>query len=213
MRKLGSMIAATLAAGLVMAQPAAAAVTIASINIFHGDSNGNCADTIAGSGCSPLGLTQAGGAANPFLNNLATKEIGLGGGSYYIFGNPYGPTNFMTQGNAITMFLVLRDEAGGSRTLKIDNSLTPDLSTAGVTLFEFKDVGIRVSTTGITNADRMSFGYPPSAFGADGNRDFVLRLDYGLSAVPEPTTWAMMIAGFGLAGASIRRRKAIARIA
>lgn len=28
-----------------------------------------------------------------------------------------------------------------------------------------------------------------------------------LAAVPEPTTWAMMIAGFGLAGASIRRRK------
>ena len=29
------------------------------------------------------------------------------------------------------------------------------------------------------------------------------------SAVPEPATWAMMIAGFGLAGASLRRRRAI----
>lgn len=28
-----------------------------------------------------------------------------------------------------------------------------------------------------------------------------------VSAVPEPATWAMMIAGFGLAGASLRRRK------
>lgn len=28
-------------------------------------------------------------------------------------------------------------------------------------------------------------------------------------AVPEPATWAMMIAGFGLAGASLRRRRAI----
>ncbi len=28
-------------------------------------------------------------------------------------------------------------------------------------------------------------------------------------AVPEPATWAMMIAGFGLAGATLRRRRAI----
>lgn len=28
-----------------------------------------------------------------------------------------------------------------------------------------------------------------------------------ISGVPEPTTWAMMIAGFGLAGAAIRRRR------
>ena len=30
------------------------------------------------------------------------------------------------------------------------------------------------------------------------------------SAVPEPATWAMMIGGFGLAGATLRRRKALA---
>jgi len=31
-----------------------------------------------------------------------------------------------------------------------------------------------------------------------------------ISAVPEPATWAMMITGFGLAGAAVRRRKALA---
>lgn len=31
-----------------------------------------------------------------------------------------------------------------------------------------------------------------------------------LTAVPEPTVWMMMIAGFGLAGASLRRRRAVA---
>lgn len=32
----------------------------------------------------------------------------------------------------------------------------------------------------------------------------------GLNTVPEPATWAMMIAGFGLVGSAIRRRRAVA---
>jgi hypothetical protein len=34
------------------------------------------------------------------------------------------------------------------------------------------------------------------------------RLDATFNSVPEPATWAMMIAGFGLAGAALRRRRA-----
>jgi hypothetical protein len=30
------------------------------------------------------------------------------------------------------------------------------------------------------------------------------------AGVPEPASWALMIGGFGLAGASLRRRRAIA---
>ena len=33
------------------------------------------------------------------------------------------------------------------------------------------------------------------------------------NAVPEPATWAMMIGGFALAGATLRRRKAAVRFA
>ncbi|MDE2619485.1 MAG: PEPxxWA-CTERM sorting domain-containing protein, partial [Sphingomonadales bacterium] len=33
------------------------------------------------------------------------------------------------------------------------------------------------------------------------------------AAVPEPATWALMMAGFGLVGAALRRRKAIAAYA
>jgi hypothetical protein len=40
----------------------------------------------------------------------------------------------------------------------------------------------------------MSFGYPPSAFQPDAYSDYVLKLN----SVPEPASWAMMLAGFGL---------------
>ena len=44
------------------------------------------------------------------------------------------------------------------------------------------------------------------------SRLYLNQLDYlagAVSAVPEPATWAMMITGFGLAGSSIRRRRAL----
>ena len=54
MRKPSSMIAAAMAASFLLVQPAAAAVPILSINLFRGDSNGNCEDTVSGTGCSPI---------------------------------------------------------------------------------------------------------------------------------------------------------------
>ena len=47
--------------------------------------------------------------------------------------------------------------------------------------------------------------------------DLYLRFDTlnvtsDVAAVPEPATWAMMIMGFGLAGAAVRRRRALARL-
>lgn len=50
---------------------------------------------------------------------------------------------------------------------------------------------------------------PTSAFGGDG---FVgPNFSFSLAAVPEPTTWAMMILGFGVIGGAMRRRKAAVR--
>ena len=45
-------------------------------------------------------------------------------------------------------------------------------------------------------------------FGASLDRGF--RTLVNAQPVPEPATWALMIAGFGLAGASLRRRRAVA---
>lgn len=37
--------------------------------------------------------------------------------------------------------------------------------------------------------------------------DYGTEYTYSFRAVPEPTTWAMMVLGFGLAGAGLRRRR------
>jgi PEP-CTERM motif len=66
-------------------------------------------------------------------------------------------------------------------------------------------IGIRdVSSSLPTYA---TFAY--SAVGFSNNFTTVdVRGSIGLGAVPEPASWALMIAGFGLVGTTIRRRKA-----
>ena len=49
---------------------------------------------------------------------------------------------------------------------------------------------------------------------SNNGRSFNGSITYSvISAVPEPASWAMMIAGFGLAGAALRRRGTIVAIA
>ena len=52
--------------------------------------------------------------------------------------------------------------------------------------------------------------YNPSIPGGQGVPEtLVVRFNAG-GAVPEPATWALMITGFGLVGATLRRRRAVA---
>jgi hypothetical protein len=67
----------------------------------------------------------------------------------------------------------------------------------------------RLVTFTLTGADRANvtgirFSSTQAAFEFD---------NVNISAVPEPATWAMMLAGFGFVGASMRRRKQRATIA
>lgn len=61
--------------------------------------------------------------------------------------------------------------------------------------------------------DRVSFLVGPAGdfrYDSTGLKLAVTALDTPVSGVPEPGTWAMMIAGFGLVGGAIRRRRAFA---
>jgi len=206
MVKTGFKIGMALIAGFIAFQPAMAATTIVSLNIFHQDSQGICADTNATAFCSPIGVTQAGSLANPFLNNLSNKTVNLAEGSYYLFANPDAGTNYMTQGNTVTLFLQL-----STNVLLVKNAIVPDLSVAGTTIFSDSFNNISITTTGITNADRMGFGGPAVAFAGDGRPDYALLLRYGVvaPAVPEPSTWAMMLGGVALTGYALRRRRMV----
>lgn len=56
--------------------------------------------------------------------------------------------------------------------------------------------------------DPVGIGAAPGEVdGVDGYEDLRPALAGSFAAVPEPTTWAMLISGFGLIGATIRRRR------
>jgi hypothetical protein len=58
--------------------------------------------------------------------------------------------------------------------------------------------------TGYTGNGQETVGGQPGSFAQ------VKQLSFeGVSAIPEPATWTMMIAGFGLAGAALRRRRTL----
>lgn len=49
-------------------------------------------------------------------------------------------------------------------------------------------------------------GQPEQVFGGQST-DFTFFLPASITFVPEPASWAMMLSGFGLAGAALRRRR------
>lgn len=56
----------------------------------------------------------------------------------------------------------------------------------------------------------LYLGFDDTGAGPDDNHDdMIIRV----SVVPEPATWAMMIAGFGLVGAAVRRRGGMMQVA
>lgn len=84
----------------------------------------------------------------------------------------------------------------GSRQALNQLSLNPTFKFFGLTADKaITAVTLTAATTTLVYIDEMTFG------------------DAAVAAVPEPASWAMMIAGFGLAGAALRRRERVAGFA
>ena len=79
----------------------------------------------------------------------------------------------------------------------------------GSSLIQFAAFGEQLFT-GATARPTLRLGTFTFDQGRDGTP---LNAELTVAAVPEPTTWTLLIAGFGLAGAGLRRRVRVAAAA
>lgn len=77
----------------------------------------------------------------------------------------------------------------------------------GGEVFQFQPITTRYLTLDITGCGRK-----PGSGSVDycGLGEIIFADGSGVAAVPEPATWALMIGGFGMAGAMLRRRQRLA---
>lgn len=86
---------------------------------------------------------------------------------------------------------------------------------AGLTLTFDDGTARSIEIPGVFGADYVGFtdfgrGISQVTFNAKGDIMALDDVTFQAAAVPEPATWALMIGGFGLAGASLRARRRLA---
>jgi hypothetical protein len=94
------------------------------------------------------------------------------------------------------------------QTFRIDSSTTCRVSSIGGTLG--CDAGNSSYWGGVTSVTNASGGALSGwTLTSLSGVDYSASMAPGVAGVPEPTTWAMMIIGFGSAGSIVRRRRAL----
>lgn len=127
-------------------------------------------------------------------------------GTSYIYANTVGSTNGLTFtfSRAITAFgasfAYFQDDALRSVFTVNGQQLTPPQQT-GRTVSFYGFTSVTPFTT-VTLTGNTGFG---DTFGIDD----ISYSAQAVGGVPEPATWALMVAGFGLLGGSLRRRSAV----
>ncbi len=86
---------------------------------------------------------------------------------------------------------------------------TSVLTLTNVAPFAYRVYSGTFTATSTATDLRFTFQNDPGIFRLDA---VSVNLISGAGAVPEPAAWAMMIGGFGLAGAALRRRRKAAKV-
>ena len=204
-------------AAVALAAPASASVTITFDELAHTNSTPAFYDTVTSMGFIFTG-TRAG-------SGVERGAIGVWSSEHPFNADPAGAALF-SDGATNVSVTVTRDGGGAFDLASID--LTDINSgrggTAGHILFSFTTVdgtssqlvdldraqGLR--TFAFNRTGLLSFSYMTPA-AVTGLRPSIPQIDNVVveplltAAVPEPASWAMMIGGFGVVGAAMRRRK------
>jgi hypothetical protein len=179
-------------------------------------------------GSSPDGSTVASTAATLLANGVTVESINVGGGGLNDYGQFSGPGSLYANGVAGNYFV---NADPGTLTSTIESAIgSAFLNYNNVTLQVLGGpAGLGITWTPVNYSgayDRSidrTFGFDLTFTGIDpGSYNFSINalVDGGIIAtetdaftvtgggVPEPASWALMIGGFGLAGATLRRRRA-----
>jgi PEP-CTERM motif len=177
------LVLAAIVLAATVSTPAFAGTTV-----FTGNTTGGPTYNRPLSGFPPTNLSGVGTAVryvvNPFTVSTSGAYNFLNLGTYDTY---LGIHNVLFNPlNALQNAVAYNDDFGGS----LSSGFTALTLTAGVSYFAV--------SSGFSNSD---FGAFTLTISGPGN-----ITGGGLSAVPEPAAWAMMIAGFGFVGAAMRRR-------
>jgi hypothetical protein len=138
----------------------------------------------------------------PTLNTLADID-NSNYGAFNTCGTPgllaFGLTTSTTPGGAFSASVSTSACGGGQLTLTPGDQY---VAVASVEVFANRGGFADFSNTFTTTLD-PSLG--PTTLAALSQ-----TIDWGVDAIPEPTAWALMIGGFGLAGVALRRRRTTA---
>ena len=202
--------AAVAAFGLGLAPVANAAVIIGDFSLTTGNASGNNVHGIGGnqSSSTVYGFVKDGNAniGNVTFSTTDGKLNLTGGGLATIYGDP--------KKDALDNLTVTFDKGWDliSFNLAGHNSATIFSMTVNGTLFSGFSSDLNCGICNLSgNGDftlsgkgitELSFNFNPSI---DGVKQFRVGVS-NVPAVPEPATWAMMIGGLGIVGASMRRR-------
>jgi hypothetical protein len=190
-------------AALGMSVPAQAAVVIGGFTFDTGSFGAQTGVHSSGSQSGPSlnGFVSKGGANNGVTFSTTTGNLSItGSGEATINGDP-----------GIENLTVLFQKAWDSVTFNFegDTSTTFSMLVNGSTLFSGAGCSIcnlggngkfTLSGTGITS---LTFNFDPAI---NAIKQFRVEGVSNIPAVPEPTTWAMIIGGLGLVGVAMRRR-------